>query len=96
MSISVTCIEKTSGNTENQLTAISKLGWVEDGTGDSGRSTREEMYQWVKNGNRAYVKDSMGNTADLIAAVTEKGTKYVRTAADGTTTDNLLALPVCG
>lgn len=95
MSIQITCINKDSGNHENRHTAIRRLGWSEEGGTQSGYSTRVEMYDWVKGGGQAYVKDSYGNKAYLIAAVTHLGTKYVKTVADETKTDNLLSLDEC-
>lgn len=96
MAFQITCINKDSGNHENPHTAISRLGWVEDGgQGRSGYSSREEMYDFVKNGGRAYVKDRYGDIAYLIAAVTAWGTKYVKTIADETKADNLLSLGEC-
>jgi Protein of unknown function (DUF3892) len=94
MSIRVTCIEKKSGNDENDHTAISKLGWKNESTGTTGTKTREQMYDWVNDGNTAYVKVD-GNKVELEAIKTAKGTKYVRTKPDGTTKDNLLELPAC-
>ena len=96
MSIRITCIKKDSGNHENPHTAISSLGWVEDGTGQTGNSTRIEMHDWIKNkGGTAYVKDLRGDIAQLIAETTSQGTKYVKTKPDATKEDNLLKLPEC-
>jgi Protein of unknown function (DUF3892) len=96
MSIRITCIKKAAGNHENTHVAISELGWENESTNATGKSTREKMYDWVNDGNSAYVKDaSSGNKADLEAVKTASGTKYVRTKPDGTTKDNLLALPEC-
>jgi hypothetical protein len=95
MSIRITCIKKDSGNHENSHTAISVLGWIEDSTNNTGRSSRIEMYDFVKSGGYAYVKDTYGNKAQLIAETTSWGTKYVKTKPDNTTTDNLLKLSEC-
>jgi hypothetical protein len=54
------------------------------------------MYSYVVNDRgTAYVKDVFGNVAYVIGAVTPRGTKYVKTVADETKTDNLLKLPEC-
>ncbi len=96
MSVRITCIKKDSGNHENPHTAISTLGWQEDGTGKTGRSTRLEMYKFVvEDKGYAYVQDAYGNKAKLIGGITPRGTKYVKTVADETKTDNLLKLPEC-
>jgi hypothetical protein len=95
MSIRITCITKDGGNHENPHVAIRNLGWVEDGTGKTSNSTREQMYDWVKSGGSAYVRDSMGDVAYLIAELSARGTKFVKTRPDGTKADNLLYLPEC-
>lgn len=96
MSIRITCIKKAAGYHENAHVAISELGWIEEGTEKTGRSTRLEIYNWIKDqGGVAYVKDAQGDEAYLITAVSAKGTKYVKTVADNTTADNLLKLPEC-
>lgn len=96
MAIKITCINKDNGNHENPNVAITDLGWVKDGDGTSGKSTRLEMYNWIKNDKgEAYVKDGQGNKAKLIIAETISGTKYVKTEADTSTKNNLLSLPEC-
>ena len=95
MAVRITCINKASGNHENPYVAISHLGWVEDGTGKSGKSTREEMYDFVQNkGGEAYVSSGLSR-ARLIGAVSPRGTRYVKTVANSTERDNLLELPEC-
>ena len=96
MSVRITCIKKDSGNHENPHTAISYLGWINEDTQATGRNTRVEMYDWIKDqGGVAYVKDLKGNKAFLIAEKTTNGTKFVRTKPDSTKDDNLLMLPEC-
>lgn len=96
MAIRITCINKDGGNHENPHAAISHLGWLEDGTGKTGKMTRIEMYNWIKDdGGVAYVQDSFSNKVYVKTAVTPNGTKYVRTYSDYTPTDNLLKLPEC-
>lgn len=96
MAIRITCIKKDSGNHENPHTAISMLGWRNDATGETNRCTRLEMYKFVvEDKGYAYVQDAYGNQAKLIGGVTPRGTKYVKTVADETKTDNLLKLPEC-
>jgi hypothetical protein len=94
--VEITCIKKDNGNHENQHTAITILGWVDVNSGERGRCTRLDMYDFIKNkGGQAYVIDRLGNKAFLITAVTTLGTRYVKTIADSTKTDNLLSLPEC-
>jgi len=95
MAVRITCITKDSGNHENPYAAISHLGWISDSDSEKGYSTREEIYNFVKNGNIAYVKDGYGNVANLMCATSLRGTKYVKTVADETKSDNLLKLQEC-
>lgn len=96
MSVRITCISKAGGDHENPHAAISNLEWVNEADGKTGDSTRLEMYDWIKNQDGyAYVRDQNGNAVRVGTAETDRGTKYVRTYADGKWTDNLLALPEC-
>ena len=95
MSIRITCINKSYGHHDNPHEAINILGWIEDGTGKTGRFSRVEMYEWIEGGGKAYVRDRFGNIAYLMTATSSRGTKYVKTIPDGTTADNLLSLGEC-
>lgn len=97
MAIRITCINKAEGWHEDPHHAISDLGWINDADGKSGKSTRIQVYDWLKasQANRAYVTDSRGNTAYVYPRENANGTKFVQTYADGTWTDNLLALSEC-
>ena len=94
MSIRITCI-KSNGYHQNPYTAIESLGWINESTNATGRSDRLTMYDWVLQGGIASVVDARGNRANLITGITASGTKYVKTVADETKTDNLLQLPEC-
>lgn len=94
MAKKITCIKKASGDHENSYTAITSLTWSEGN--NTGTYTRLQMYDYVKDDSRfAYVEDSSGNKAYLMAATTSKGTKYVKTKPDDVKSDNLLKLPEC-
>lgn len=96
MSVRITCIKKSGGYHQNPYTAIETLGWINEADNDTGRTDRIAMYDWIKDkGGVAYVTDYLGNKANLITAVSASGTKYVKTVADETKTDNLLQLPEC-
>ncbi len=97
MSIRITCITKAGGDHENPYVAISKFKWENlSFSNDRGIYTREEMYDFVKNGGEAWVYDRFGNMrAKLIALKSLRGAKYVKTEADFTTNDNLLKLEEC-
>lgn len=94
MSVRITCINKDGGYHENPYVAISHLGWINPNTGSSGKVTRLEMYDFVIKGEYAYV-ESGGYKAQLIAEISARGTKYVKTKADSVTSDNLLSLLEC-
>jgi hypothetical protein len=97
MAIRITCINKSGGWHEDPHHAISHLGWTNDANGNTGKSTRLEVYNWLKENqsNQAYVKDGRGNTAYVYPREHANGTKFVQTYADKTWTDNLLALKEC-
>lgn len=95
MAVRITCINKANGQHENPYLAISHLGWVEDRTAKTGRTTRDTMHDWIKNQNGyAYVQAGTAR-AKLIPLVSPHGTRYVKTEADSTERDNLLKLPEC-
>jgi hypothetical protein len=96
MSVRITCIRKDGGNHYNPHEGITDLGWVNEQTEKKGRSTRQQMIDFLdKDKGKAYVKDSQGNVAYLGTSESAAGNKYVRTYADGKWTDNLLPLPEC-
>lgn len=96
MSVRITCINKDNGNHQNPHEAITHLGWMNESSGDSGKSTRSQMVEFIeKDKGSAYVKDSSGRMAYLIVKVSAYGNKYVKTIADGVESDNLLYLMEC-
>jgi hypothetical protein len=95
ISVKITCIKKDSGNHENPYIAISSLRWIEDGTQTTGDASRDDMHNWVKGGRQAYVKDTKGDIAFLVADVSPRGTKFDKTRPDTTKADNLLSLTEC-
>jgi hypothetical protein len=96
MAVRITCIKKDGGNHDNPHTAIESVDWTNEATGATGRSTRLEMYDFIKNKNgSAYVKGMAGSTVNVGTGETAKGTKFIRTYANGQWNDNLLSLPEC-
>lgn len=96
MSVRIVCINKDNGYHENPYEAIETLGWVEDGTGSQGKSSRLAMYDWIERGGYAYVQQGvLPRKVKVITAVSQHGTKYVKTEADYTDQNNLLKLPEC-
>ena len=96
MAIRITCINKSGGYHQDPHHAIERLGWTNEENGKTGKSTRLEIYDWIKlRSGTAYVKDSAGNKAYVGTLEHANGTKYVQTFADKVWTDNLLSLPEC-
>lgn len=96
MAIRITCINKDNGHHENPNLAITHLGWINEQTRETGKNTRLDLYNWIKNENgEAYVTDTYGNRSKVITAENYSGTKYLKTEADSSTKNNLLSLPEC-
>ena len=96
MAVRITCINKGNGNHDNPHLAITHLNWINEATGNKGRSTRLEIYNFIKDRGQAYVVDVADNSkAYLEALETAGGTKYIRTKPNDTGRDNLLSLPEC-
>jgi hypothetical protein len=97
VAIRIRCINKARGWHDDPHSAISNLGWINETTSNSGKSTRLEIYDWLKqnSNNSAYVIDRAGNKAYLYTRENSAGTKFVQTYADKVWTDNLLSLPEC-
>lgn len=96
MAVRIVCINKSGGYHGDPHHAISHLGWTNEATGNTGKSTRLEVYEWIKTrGGAAYVVDSGGNKTSVGTREHSNGTKYLQTHADRVWTDNLLALPEC-
>lgn len=96
MAVRITCINKSNGYHEDLHHAISDLGWINDENNETGKSSRLQLYDWIKNKNGvAYVRDSRGNQARVGTREHANGTKFLQTYADGVWTDNLLALTEC-
>ncbi len=70
---------------------ITDVKWRNPSNGNTGQNTRQQMVDWINQGNIARVKDSYGN--DINVGVVKANPPYLRTYADGVWTDNLLALP---
>jgi hypothetical protein len=96
MAIRITCINKSGGYHADPHHAIENLGWSNEKDGKTGKNTRLEIYDWIKNKQGiAYVRDSRNNKAYVGTRENANGTKYLQTYADQVWTDNLLALPEC-
>ena len=91
----ITCITKESGSSESYYTEISTLGFFEGRSRTIEFSTRQDMYDYIKNGGKAYVKDMAGNKLYLIAAESRRGARYLKTNAGKAIQDILFTLPAC-
>jgi hypothetical protein len=96
VAIRITCINKSNGYHSDPHHAISQLGWINDENNNTGKNTRLEIYNWIKNkGGVAYVRDANGNKASVRTREHANGTQFLQTYADGVWSDNLLALLEC-
>lgn len=96
MSVRIRCINKDNGDHYDPHEAITYLGWINESTNQTGKSTRLEMVDFIeKQSGQAYVKDVYGKIAYLVVRVSRFNNKYVKTVADGRETNNLLALMEC-
>ena len=69
---------------------ITDVRWRDYNKGQSNDCTKQQMVEWLRQGNRAYVTDGV-RTVEV--GVVNANPPYLRTHADGVPTDNLLALP---
>jgi hypothetical protein len=96
LAVRITCINKEGGYHDDPHHAIAYLRWVNEDTRETGKSSRLQVYDWLKDKNGvAYVLDRFGNKACLYPRKNAAGTKFVQTYADRVWTDNLLSLPEC-
>ncbi|MCX6762944.1 MAG: DUF3892 domain-containing protein [Candidatus Moranbacteria bacterium] len=95
MAVRIICINKDNGDHYDPHEAITNLGWINESSGKSDKSTRMQVVEYLEGGGRAYVKDMFGNLVYLIVKISRAGNKYVKTIADGKETNNLLELPEC-
>jgi hypothetical protein len=96
MAVRIISIKKEKGHFESPYLAIDYLEWINERTRVNGITSRDKIYDWIKNANgEAYITDVSGNKTFLVPAMTPKGNKYVKTVADEEVTDYLLLLPEC-
>lgn len=78
-----------SGGTRHEH--IAEVKWRNNANGESGKSTRAVMVDWIDN-KKGEAKVTDGRNTVSVGVVRENP-PYLRTHADGKWTDNLLALP---
>ena len=88
MAEKVTCIVRGEKHRFSDCRCITKIRT------DAARYTRLEAHNTVKSSPGSIYVESGGSKASVIAAERE-GLKYVRTAPDDTTADNLLKVKEC-
>jgi hypothetical protein len=91
MSIRITAIRKSNGYHSHE--AIAQLKWINESTREIGIIDRVSLYNWIKKGGKAYVKDVAKDVALVGPRENLYGTQFVQTYADRTWRDNLLNLP---
>ena len=79
-----------SSSLSNQLLEIDSLCLKIDGTEEWYK--KEDIHDWIKEGNVAKV--NVNPYPELQAMVSSSGEKYVRSSPNGSTSDNLLNLPL--
>ena len=92
--VRITCINKDNGDHNDPHEAITHYGWIKD-NGEYGKSTREVMVNFIKDGGQAYVVDQYGNKVYCYVRESSRGTKFLQTYSDNRYTNNLLELPEC-
>ncbi len=94
MPIRITATVKREGYRGNPYTSITHFEWMEDGTGNTGTWTRENMYYWIKNGGKAYVEDEDGNKVPLTTVKKIFGIRYVVEKTEAKNVSPLLNLKI--
>ena len=83
----VTCINKRPSHYDphERIQAIGGSGW---------KHQEDDAIRWIKSGTETYSVTAGGRAVRVIVAV-HRGREYLKTEADGSSPDNLLALPEC-
>lgn len=71
---------------------IAGVQWLNSTSGLSRKSSTAQFIDWLEKGNHAYVAGHDGR-AEIRVVRRAGGAPYLRTAADGSWTDNLRELP---
>ncbi len=87
MTVYVTAI---SSRTARQHEHIVGIRWLDSASSTSNTMPKADAVEWLRKGNKMYVA---GETGPVEVRVVDATPPYLRTVADNTYTDNLLALP---
>ncbi|WP_437644672.1 DUF3892 domain-containing protein [Sorangium sp. So ce362] len=78
-----------SGGTSHEH--IAEFEWLNKANNDTGKTTTEDMVDWIKN-KKGEAKVTDGKSTVSVVVV-DKPHPHLRTHADGKWTNNLLSLP---
>jgi hypothetical protein len=87
MTVYVTAITPRNAAEHHHITGIR---WLNSGDSTSKTMSKQQAVDWVRKGNQLFVA---GDTGAVAVIVVEAEPPYLRTAADGSYTNNLLGLP---
>ena len=87
VTVYVTAINPASAS---QHQHIGGVRWLDSGNSTSKTMTTAQAVDWIRTGNKLVVA---GDTGAVEVQVVEATPPYLRTVANATYTDNLLALP---
>lgn len=87
MTVYVTAI---SPSTARQHEHIQEIRWLDSANSTSKTMSTRNTIEWLSKGNKMYVA---GETGPAEVRVVNANPPYLRTVADNSYTDNLLALP---
>lgn len=69
---------------------ITSIRWINSADSTSRTMSKQRAVEWINEGNRLVVA---GDAGPVAVQVVKADPPYLRTAADGSWTNNLLALP---
>ena len=88
----IRCIKKSDRyNPHERITHVGGL----NGDGTGWRITQTDAIEGIENGTWSFFVSDGIHIVDVIVAKSAHGNKYLKTVADGTEPNNLLALPEC-
>lgn len=88
----VKCVNKT--DRQNPHERIKAIGGVNP-NGTNWKLSQEDAIRDIEAGTYKFFVKSGGRIVDVIVAISRYGNKYLKTAADGANSNNLLSLYEC-
>lgn len=83
----ITAVHMNGGS---ELEHIARVRWEQPNPADRGEDSRAEMVRFIRAGGDVRVSDRRG---DVEVVVVDATPPYIKTVADGRSTNNLLVLP---